>query len=103
MTNKADSIYAAARDLAVIKGFHGFTVIDVASRAGISVGLVSHYCGKMDSLRATLVMRAKEKWDGELLAQALLAKHPKTKIMSEGALASTRDHLLQLIATIRVS
>ncbi|WP_017615526.1 TetR family transcriptional regulator C-terminal domain-containing protein [Nocardiopsis salina] len=45
-------IKAAAGDIALAEGLHHVTIRGIASRAGITPGLVTHYVPSMDELRA---------------------------------------------------
>ncbi|MEP7021490.1 MAG: TetR family transcriptional regulator [Pseudonocardiales bacterium] len=49
-TNTPETILAAARGLFAERGFHGTTIRDVATQAGVNAALVHHYFGTKDRL-----------------------------------------------------
>lgn len=73
---RRDVILAAALSLASTVGYDRMTRADVADRAQVATGLVSHYFKNMKGLRVAVITAAVEQRDLTVVAQALVAKHP---------------------------
>lgn len=81
MTNKdrKHSILAAALELAADHGFEKITRDQIAARAECATGLVSLYLGTMVQLRRAVMSEAIRTRNLNVLAQGLVAKHPKAE------------------------
>ena len=69
-------IEEGALEAALEIGFAEFTRTDVAAKADVSEGLVTHYFGNMDALRRRVMEHAVERGILPLVAIGLTAGHP---------------------------
>jgi AcrR family transcriptional regulator len=69
-------ILAAAVTLARETHYHRVSRADVAQRAGCGAGTVNLYFGDMEGLRDAVVAEAVRLGDTDIIAQAIVAKHP---------------------------
>lgn len=69
-------ILAAAVTLARETHYHRVSRADVAQRAGCGAGTVNLYFGDMEGLRDAVVAEAVRLGDTDIIAQAIVSKHP---------------------------
>lgn len=75
-TNRGAGILAAAVTLARETHYHRVSRADVAQRAGCGAGTVNLYFGDMEGLRDAVVAEAVRLGDTDIIAQAIVSKHP---------------------------
>jgi AcrR family transcriptional regulator len=75
-TTRRDTILAAAVTLARTDHYHRITRGDVAERAMCGAGTVNLYFGDMEGLRDAVVHEAVRTGDTDIIAQAIVSKHP---------------------------
>lgn len=73
---RIDQIIAAAVSLSEDFGYANITRDQVAEAAGCSPALVSRHMGSMDELRTAVVTEAVAQKNLNILAQALIERHP---------------------------
>lgn len=76
MTGRGQEILEAGVLLAQEIGLHGITRDGVAERARVSTALVNRYWGTIAQLKDKIVATAVERELLDILAQAILDKHP---------------------------
>ena len=65
----------------------------IAALVGCTRGLVSHYLGKADQMRDTIVIAALQQENLAVIAQALSAKHWAVAALPEGLRVRARESL----------
>lgn len=70
------TILQAATLLARADHYHRISRADVASKAGCGAGTVNLCFGDMEGLRDAVVAEAVRTGDKDIIAQAIVAKHP---------------------------
>lgn len=75
-TTRHDQILHAATHLAREGHYHRISRADVAERAMCGAGTVNLYFGDMEGLRDAVVAEAVRTGDTDIIAQAIVAKHP---------------------------
>lgn len=70
------TILAAAVSLARETHYHRVSRADVAARAECGAGTVNLYFGDMEGLRDAVVAEAVRTGDTDIIAQAIVSKHP---------------------------
>ena len=91
-----EKIAKAGLALAAKQGYRLVRRDDVAEKAGVSIGLVTHYFGGMEGLREAIVNQAIESNNMAVLAEALVAQHPAMSEIS----ADQHNAILSYIATM---
>jgi AcrR family transcriptional regulator len=91
-----EKITKAALSLAVKQGYRLVRRDDVAEKAGVSIGLVTHYFGGMEGLRDAIVKQALASNNLQVMAEALVAQHPAMAELT----ADQHNEVLSFIATL---
>lgn len=74
--DRRSTILSAATLLAREGHYHRISRADVAERAMCGAGTVNLYFGDMEGLRDAVVAEAVRTGDTDIIAQAIVAKHP---------------------------
>ena len=88
-----DTILAAAVNLANKRGLHGISRDAVAQAAGVSGGTVTYYFKDVAKLKTAIIKVAATAPHLNILAQAILDKHPAAAGFSEDLRARVAAHL----------
>ena len=91
-----EKIAKAGLSLAEKQGYRLIRRDDVAVKAGVSIGLVTHYFGGMEGLREAVVNQAIASNNLAVMAEALVAQHPAMSEIS----ADQHNAILSYIATL---
>lgn len=75
-SNRGAGILSAAMTLARADHYHRISRADVASKAGCGAGTVNLYFQDMEGLRDAVVAEAVRTGDTDIIAQAIVSKHP---------------------------
>ncbi len=76
-------IAAAAYELAKQTGISGFTKEEVATKAGVSRPLVSHYYSTMTQLKRDVMRMACREGHTQLIAEGIVLKFPSALALPE--------------------
>lgn len=76
---RKEQILSAAMQLARETHYHKVNRADVAQRAGCGAGTVNLYFGDMEGLRDAIVHEGVAISDTDIIAQAIVSKHPAVK------------------------
>lgn len=76
---RKEQILSAAMQLARETHYHRVNRSDVAQRAGCGAGTVNLYFKDMEGLRDAVVLEAVATGDTDIIAQAIVSKHPAVK------------------------
>jgi len=74
--DRRSTILSAATHLAREGHYHRISRADVAERAMCGAGTVNLYFGDMEGLRDAVVAEAVRTGDTDIIAQAIVSKHP---------------------------
>ena len=77
--SKTDQILDAAVELSEKHGYEHVTREQIATKCGVATGSVSKHLGTMIDLRRAVVSAAIARKNLNIIAQALVRKHPKIK------------------------
>ena len=80
---RRDVLLSVAVGLAIKVGYHKITRDQIATKAMVSTGLVSHYFGTMVQLRRLIVRHAVKNDIPEIIAQAIGQGDPRAKKASD--------------------
>lgn len=92
-TDRKMNILVAAIVVAKMSDYRSITRARVATQAGVSAPLVTHYFKDMSSLRTKLMVYAVAIGDAEIIAQGLLNKDPIALRASDALKAKAKETL----------